>query len=149
MVIFNPFFFALCRENIHTSSSTKGFFQRPPPPQRSLEIPIKHHTFLLILQTLRHLPSPGYRDLTKVRRQQQRKRLKHNSFFEQQLSTCLTLFRTFLCRPCTTTTWNDQIFSWFENGNGKAINSTISPWTQTRSPLFRRGSYHEHDFWWL
>ena len=31
---------------------------------------------------------------------------------------------------------NDQILSWLENGNGKAINFTISLWTQKRSPLF-------------
>ena len=36
----------------------------------------------------------------------------------------------------TTTTWNDQILSLLENGNCKAINSTISVWTRARSPLF-------------
>ena len=37
--------------------------------------------------------------------------------------SCITLFCTFLCRPCTTTTtWNDQIFSWLENGKCKVIN---------------------------
>ena len=43
---------------------------------------------------------------------------------------------TFLCCPCTTTTWNDQILSLLENGNGKAINSTISVLTRARFPLF-------------
>ena len=46
------------------------------------------------------------------------------------------LFCTFLCRPCTTTTWNDQILSFFEDRNSKAINSTISVWTQEQPPLF-------------
>ena len=44
-------------------------------------------------------------------------------------------FCTFLCRPCTTTTWHD-ILSWLENGNRKAINFTFSIWNRTRSPLF-------------
>ena len=35
-------------------------------------------------------------------------------------------FCTFLCLQCTTTTRNDQILSLLVNGNGKAINSTIS-----------------------
>ena len=55
---------------------------------------------------------------------------------KQQLCTCITLFCTFLCRPCTTTMWNDQILSLLGNGNGKAINSTISVWTRVPSPLF-------------
>ena len=55
---------------------------------------------------------------------------------KQQLCTWITLFCTFLCRPCTTTTWNEQILSWLENGNGKAMNFTISLWIRTRSPTF-------------
>ena len=35
-----------------------------------------------------------------------------------------------------TTTWNDQILSFFEDANGKAINSTISVWTRAWPPLF-------------
>ena len=31
--------------------------------------------------------------------------------------TCITLFCTFLCRRCTTTTWNCQISRFVENGN--------------------------------
>ena len=49
---------------------------------------------------------------------------------------CITPFCTFLCCPCTTTTWNDQILSLLENRNGKAINSTIPVWIRARSPLF-------------
>ena len=45
-------------------------------------------------------------------------------------------FCTFLCSHCITTTWNDQILSLLRNGNGKAINSTLSVWTRARSPLF-------------
>ena len=51
---------------------------------------------------------------------------------------CITLFCTFLCSPCTTTTWNDQILSLLGNGkrNCKAINSSISVRTWVRSLLF-------------
>ena len=45
---------------------------------------------------------------------------------KQQLCACITLFCTFLSRPCTTTTWDDQSLGWFENGKCKAINITIS-----------------------
>ena len=55
---------------------------------------------------------------------------------KQHFYTFITLFCTFHCRSVTTTTWNDQILSWLENGNGKAINFTISLWTKTWSPLF-------------
>ena len=42
----------------------------------------------------------------------------------------------FLCRPCTTRTWIDQISSLLGNGNGKAINCITSVWTRARSLLF-------------
>ena len=51
------------------------------------------------------------------------------------------LFGTFLCSPCMTTTWNDQILSLLGNGNGKAINSTISFSTWVRSLLFSSNPY--------
>ena len=41
-----------------------------------------------------------------------------------------------LLSPCTTATWNDQIFSLLENRNGKVINSNISLRTRARSVLF-------------
>ena len=52
---------------------------------------------------------------------------------KQQLCTCITVFCTFLCRPCITRTRNDQFLSLLGNGNGKEINSTISVRTQARS----------------
>ena len=42
----------------------------------------------------------------------------------------------FLHRLCTTTTWNDQILSFLENLNGKAINFIVFVWVRTRSSLF-------------
>ena len=48
---------------------------------------------------------------------------------------CITLFCTVLCRPCTTTTWNDQILTFFEDGKGNPINSVISVWTRAWPPL--------------
>ena len=53
---------------------------------------------------------------------------------KQQLCTWITLFCKFICRLCTTTTWNDHILSLL--GNDKAINSTISVWNRARSLLF-------------
>ena len=52
------------------------------------------------------------------RRRRRRQRERQKSIFnwfrltKQQLCTCITLFCTFLCRHCTTTTWN-FIFSRF------------------------------------
>ena len=48
-----------------------------------------------------------YRELKQRRRRRQRERQKSNSFrlAKQQLCTCITLFCTFLCSHCTTTTW--------------------------------------------
>ena len=59
---------------------------------------------------------------------------KSNSLIsKQQVCSCITLIFTFLCCPCTTTTWNGKILSLLKNGNGKAINSTISVWIRARS----------------
>ena len=57
--------------------------------------------------------------LTQWRRRQQRERHKINRFRQgkQQLCTCNTLFCTFLCRHCTTTTWNCLISRFVEDGN--------------------------------
>ena len=45
-------------------------------------------------------------------------------------------FVYFFAVPAQLTTWNDQILSLIENGNRKALNSTISVWARARSPLF-------------
>ena len=45
-------------------------------------------------------------------------------------------FCTFPYSPVTTTTWKDQIWSLLENGNCKAMNSTIYVWIRVRSSLF-------------
>ena len=80
-------------------------------------------------------------ELTKLRRRQQRQRQKaivlvskkHNSarasrFFEHSLAVRARL-------PRKMTKFYLFFFS-FEDGNGKAINSTISVCTQVRHPLF-------------
>ena len=72
--------------------------------------------------TLRNYDGDGKENVKKATKKQQR--------------TCITLFCTFLCCPCTTTTWNDHILTLLENGKDKAIYSTISVWTGARSPLF-------------
>ena len=83
--------------------------------------------------------SREFKDLTKLRQRRQRERLKLYGFIwaKQHLCKCTKLLIcTFFCRPCTTTTWNDQILSWLEKGNGKAIYFTISFWSRTQSSLF-------------
>ena len=53
------------------------------------------------------------------RRRRQREWQKSNRLRQakQQLCTCITLFCTFLCRRCTTTTWNCLISRFVEDGN--------------------------------
>ena len=52
-----------------------------------------------------------FSELTQRRRWRQRGRQKIKRFrlTKQQLCTCITLFCTFLCRRCTTTTWKRLI----------------------------------------
>ena len=59
------------------------------------------------------------RELKQGRRRRQRERQKSRRFrlAKQQLCTCITLFSTFLCRHCTTTTWKWLISPLMENVN--------------------------------
>ena len=59
------------------------------------------------------------RELKQRRRRRQRERQKSNRFrlAKQQLCTCITLFCTFLCRRCTTTTWMCLISRFVEDVN--------------------------------
>ena len=59
------------------------------------------------------------KELKQRRRRRQRERQKSNWFrsAKQQLCTCIMLFCTFLCRPCTTTTWNCLISRFSEDVN--------------------------------
>ena len=63
--------------------------------------------------------SSNITELTQRRRRWQRERQKSNRFRQakQQLCTCITLFCTFLCRRCTTATWNGLISRFVEDGN--------------------------------
>ena len=58
------------------------------------------------------------REFTQRRRRPQRERHKSNRFTQgkQQLCTCITLFCTFLCRRCTTATWNCLFSRFLEDG---------------------------------
>ena len=57
------------------------------------------------------------KELKQRRRRRQRERQKSNWFrlAKQQLCTCITLFCTFLCRRCTTTTWKCLISRFVED----------------------------------
>ena len=61
------------------------------------------------------------RKFTQRRRRRPRKRQKSNRFRQakQQLCTCITLFCTFLCRRCTTTSWNCLISRFVEDREQK------------------------------
>ena len=48
---------------------------------------------------------------------QNRKKSNRCRLAKQQLCTCITLFCTFLCRHCTTTTWKCLISRFVENAN--------------------------------
>ena len=60
-----------------------------------------------------------YRELKQRRRRRQRERQKSSRFrlAKQQICTCITLFSTFLCRHCTTTTWNFLFSRFVEDVN--------------------------------
>ena len=87
----------------------------------------------IVIRPSSRLWDAAIRDLTKLRRQRQLQKaigLVNKTTTLHVHHDCLYNF----CRPCTTTTWNDNILSFFEDGNGKAINSIISVWTWARPP---------------
>ena len=64
---------------------------------------------------------------------------KSNRFRQakQQLCTCITLFCTFLCRRCTTTTWNCLISRFVEDGEQKTTTFFFFSWTLMQSFRFQ------------
>ena len=75
--------------------------------------------FQIIMNTwISYIGGTG-KEFTQRRLRQQRERQKSDRFWleKQQLWTCITLFSTFLCRRCTTTTWNCLISRFVEDGN--------------------------------
>ena len=64
-------------------------------------------------------PNSLIREFTQRRRRRHLEPQKSNRFRQakQQLCTCITLFCTFLCRRCTTTTWNCLIWRFVEDGS--------------------------------
>ena len=54
----------------------------------------------------------------------------------RKTTTLHAIFCKFHCPPCTNTTSDGQILGSLENGNGKAISSTISVWTRAQFLLF-------------
>ena len=86
-----------------------------------------------------HKPLRNNRELTqRRRRRRQRERQRSNRFRQakQQLCTCITLFCTFLCRRCTTTTWNCLISRFVEDGEQKTTFFFFS-WTLMQSFRFQ------------
>ena len=79
----------------------------------------------------------------------QLKRQKSSRFIveKQKLRTCITLFCTFLCRHCTTTTWKCLISGFFKDGNLRQQLSFSFPelWY---SPL-EFNSKQFANIWWI
>ena len=71
------------------------------------------------------------RELKQRRRRRQRERQKSTWFrlVKQQLCTCITLFCTFLCRRCTTTTWKCLISRFDEAVKTKQRLFSFFSWT--------------------
>ena len=89
------------------------------------------------------------RKLKQRRRRRQRERQKSNWFrlAKQQLCTCITLFCTFLCRQCTTTTWNCLIPRFSEDVNTVNTRQRLSfSFPELRYSLFEFNSrkYCQH-----
>ena len=78
--------------------------------------------------------------ITKLRRRRQGERQKSRMGLMGKTTTLHVhhwpFFVHFFAVPAQLTTWNDQILSLIENGNRKALNSTISVWARAWSPLF-------------
>ena len=76
---------------------------------------------------------PGRRRKSSLRRRP-RERQKCSRFRQakQQLCTCITLSCTFLCRRCTTTTWNGLSWHFVEDGKKRQL-SFFFFWTLMQS----------------
>ena len=90
--------------------------------------------------------SSGKRELTQRRPWRQRERHKGNRFIlaKQQLCTCITLFRTFLYRQCTTMTWKCLISRFVKDGNTRQRPSLPFPelWDSLLEFNSRKNSQH-------
>ena len=86
------------------------------------------------LPIVQHVQSVCFRRLERRRRHLERQKSNRFRLAKQQLCTCITLFCTFLCRRCTTTTWNCLISRFVEDGSKRQQLSFSFPklW---RSPL--------------
>ena len=62
-------------------------------------------------------PRPRWMGLIGELKQRRRRRQRERQKAKQQLCTCSTLFCTFFCRHCTTTTWKCLISRFVENVN--------------------------------
>ena len=73
-------------------------------------------SLLRYIINLRH-PIDESRELRQRRRRREGQKSYRFILAKQQLCTCITLFCTFLCRRCTTTTWKCLISRFVRYGN--------------------------------
>ena len=93
------------------------------------------------------LEAEATRELKQRPRRRQRERQKSSRFrlVKQQLCTCITLFDTFLCRRCTTTTWKCLNSRFVEDGNTRQRHSSSFPELRY-SPLEFNSKQIRHHF---
>ena len=80
--------------------------------------------------------SPGSSHVLKSGRRREREGNEKSNrirLTKQQLSTWITLFCTFLCRRCTTTTWNCLISRFEEDVTDKNTTLFLFSWTSIQS----------------
>ena len=93
------------------------------------------------------LEAEATRELKQRRRRRQRERQRSSRFrlVKQQLCTCITLFDTFLCRRCTSTTWKCLNSGFVEDGNTRQRHSSSFPELRC-SPLEFNSKQIRHHF---
>ena len=79
------------------------------------------------------------------RRRQRGQKSNRFRLAKQQLCTCITLFDTFLCRRCTTTTWKWLNSRFVEGGNTRQRHSSSFPELRC-SPLEFNSKQIRHHF---
>ena len=108
-----------CYVRLHVAKSLTGFKLYATTPPNNTQQGVQTNATCNIQQSWELLTNN--REFKQQRRRRQRGRQKSSWFWlaKQQLCTCITLFCTFLCRHCTTTTWKCLISRFVENVNTK------------------------------
>ena len=105
-----------CRLNLHCMVILRPV-KREEQLLLAFNLTSDHRCSLLrYIINLRH-PIDESRELRQRRRRREGQKSYRFILAKQQLCTCITLFCTFLCRRCTTTTWKCLISRFVRYGN--------------------------------